>query len=161
MQVLVTIRSEFYNSDEFGSGKRAICLNTNGHASRLTTAIPNVMIPKAMIMLPHGSEMNCIPKLPISRPVHPIREDTAPVSPFCCSNIKFVDGGRMQLPAIEAGRMHRAKIHGCRFPRMHTKSPPIAIVTKHPQIIFTVLKRRDSNRYIIGPAMLPRALSEK
>ena len=136
-------------------------MSTNGHASRLITPTANVIIPKAMIVLPHGKEINCIPKLPISKPEQLIREDTEPVSPFCCSNIRFAEGGRMQLPAVEAGSIHSAKIHGWRFPRIQIRSPLVAIVAKQAHIILTALKRRDSLRNIIGPAIIPKAISEK
>ena len=51
---------------------------TNGQANRLSAAVAKVMAPRATIRLPHGSEINCIPRLPISMPVQPIKEDTAP-----------------------------------------------------------------------------------
>ena len=55
---------------------------TNGQAIRLTAAVLNVMIPSARIVLFHGNEISVSPRLPINRPVQPIRDETAPVSRF-------------------------------------------------------------------------------
>ncbi len=121
-------------------------MSTTGHAIRLIAAVLKVMAPNAMIMLPHGREINGIPRLPINKLKHPIKEDTAPVSPRCCSSIMFAAGGRRQLPAAEAGRMHKAKTEGCRFPSQQTSGPLAAIMTKQARIMCSARKRRDTPR---------------
>ena len=42
-------------------------MSTNCHTSRIIKAKPDIMIPKAMIVLPHGREIIYNPQLPISR----------------------------------------------------------------------------------------------
>ena len=93
------------------------------------------MLPNAMMVLAQFSEINCIPRLPISRPVQPMTDETDPVSPFCCSSIRWTDGGRKQFPAIDEGRMHSAKIQGARFPSTHTSAALAAITIKQARMI--------------------------
>ena len=91
--------------------------------------------PTTISRLLHCSDTMTIPKLPMSVPAAPIKEDAEPVSPFCCSNIRFVLGGRMQLPAIVPGNSAIAKIHGLALPNRHTNTPLKTIIRKSALIM--------------------------
>lgn len=73
-----------------------------------------------------------MPMLPITVYIKLISDIADPISSSCCSIIKFVVGGRIKLPAKEAGNNSKAKIHEDLVPKIpitpaknNTKNAPL------------------------------------
>ena len=85
---------------------------TKGQKSVLRAAVVIVMMPSARIVFPQSIEMIGIPRLPINKPVQPITDDHRARIALLLFEHRGWPRRADELPAIEAGSMHSAKIQG-------------------------------------------------
>lgn len=79
------------------------------HSAPQTRPTMAFIIPRTRMGLVQFREIMVMPTLPMRMPKQLMRAAADPVSPLCCSSIRFVAGVRRQLAEIVAGMSARAK----------------------------------------------------
>lgn len=69
-------------------------------------------MPRTKIVLLQFRDIMVMPMLPMKMTKQLIRAAADPVSPLCCSSIRFVPGVRTQLAQMVAGKRAVASVQG-------------------------------------------------